>query len=218
MRGIILCLIVSLTCFASYSQSYRLVYDSLAMPELYERVPIIVQQQTANGYTNVPTRKFTLTTGDGRLEHNSFVYSRNHLYKNNGKVQFILRIDGRSIPLALSLPVLKSIRYNVYTDSIKPVLNFYVNVEGVFTNGRILPLDTSLVVMHSDEGEMAGMEWVLPKRIDFDKVVFTAAARYDPSLKVDKTIYIKKFKDIRDKNGYNDGPSGNEHAWPKGRR
>jgi hypothetical protein len=106
----------------------------------------------------------------------------------------------------------------VYTDSIKPVLNFYVNVEGVFTNGRILPLDTGMVIVTSDVGEMNGMEWVVPEKIGFYKVTFTAIAKHNPDLRSEKTIFIKKFKDSRDTNGYNDEPSGNEHAWPKGRR
>jgi hypothetical protein len=106
----------------------------------------------------------------------------------------------------------------VYTDSIKPVLNFYVNIEGVFTNGRILPLDTSMVTISSDVGSMVGMEWVVPKTLNFDKVTFTATAKYNPQLQQTETIYLKKFKDVRDTNGYNDAPSGNEHEWPKGRR
>jgi hypothetical protein len=218
MRCIVLCLFVLLTCFVGYSQSYRLVYDSLALPELYERVPLIVQQQSSGGYTNIPTRRFKLTTTDGHLDHNSFLYNRSHLYKNNGKAHFILHIDGNTIPLTVDLPVLRSIRYNLYTDSIKPVLNFYVNIEGVFTNGRLLPLDTSMVIITSNVGAMKGMEWVVPEKIGFDRVRFTAIAKHNTGLREEKTIYIKKFKDFRDTNGYNDEPSENEHAWPKGRR
>ena len=94
--------------------------------------------------------------------------------------------------------------FNPYTDSIKTVLNYYVNVEGEYSDGTFLPLDTTEIILRSDVGTMAGNEWVIPKKIDFEKVTFTATARANPKLNATKTLWIQKWKDPRDAADYKD--------------
>ncbi len=93
---------------------------------------------------------------------------------------------------------LEKIRFNLYADSIKPILNYYVNVEGVYAGGRILPLDGNDVTITADHGTMAGNEWVAPKHIDFDRVTFRVTAKGKPELQETVTVYIQKYKDPRD--------------------
>jgi hypothetical protein len=91
------------------------------------------------------------------------------------------------------------------------VLNYYVNVEGEYSDGTFLPLDTTEIVLRSDVGTMAGNEWVIPKKIDFEKVTFTATSRANPRLNATKTLWIQKWKDPRDAPDYKDPqrkPSG----------
>lgn len=106
--------------------------------------------------------------------------------------------------LALDEPRLLRLYFHPYTDSIKPVLNYYVNVEGEYAGGRILPLDTSDIILHADAGSMAGNEWILPKKIDFEKVTFTAISRADATLRDTVTLWIQKWKDPRDAADYRD--------------
>lgn len=94
--------------------------------------------------------------------------------------------------------------FHPYTDSIKTVLNYYVNVEGEYSNGRILPLDTSEIMLRADVGMMAGNEWILPKKIDFEKVTFTAVSRADARLRDTVTLWIQKWKDPRDAEDWED--------------
>lgn len=101
-------------------------------------------------------------------------------------------------------PRLRRIYFNPYTDSIKTVLNYYVNVEGEFSDGSYLPLDTADIFLRCDRGTLAGNEWIIPKRIDFDKVTFIAEARTNPQLQDTVTIWIQKWKDPRDAPDYKD--------------
>jgi hypothetical protein len=101
-------------------------------------------------------------------------------------------------------PRLVRVYFNPYTDSIKTVLNYYVNVEGEYSDGTFLPLDTTEIVLRSDVGAMAGNEWVIPKKIDFEKVTFTATARTNPRLYATATLWIQKWKDPRDAADYKD--------------
>lgn len=103
-----------------------------------------------------------------------------------------------ALPALAQQSQLKDIRFNLYADSIKPVLNYYVNVEGVYDNGRILPLDDRDILLEADWGEIKGNEWVIPKTLEKDRVLFTATARENPELRRQITVYIQKRKDPRD--------------------
>jgi hypothetical protein len=70
--------------------------------------------------------------------------------------------------------------------------------------------------MTSDEGTMKGMEWILPKERNFEKVTFTATSRVNPSLRCTVTLYLNKYKDPRDAEGYEEGNRRDE--FTPGRR
>lgn len=95
-------------------------------------------------------------------------------------------------------PQVKRIYFNLYTDSIKTVLNYYVNVEAELSNGNYLPLDTSTIILQSDQGRMSGNEWIPPRSIGFDRVRFTARLKSDPALHEAITVFLKREKDPRD--------------------
>lgn len=99
-------------------------------------------------------------------------------------------------------PQLKSVYFNLYTDSLKPVLNYYVNVEGQTISGNYLPLDTSDVILTANWGEMQGNAWVIPRVLLYDSVTFTAVSRQNPALHDRITIWMQKWKDPRDEPGY----------------
>lgn len=197
MKVLLLYLPVFFLCLVCRAQSYRLVYDE-GMPELYDEVHIILQQKVNGTFRDIMPKRYTLTTTDGKIDHNTFRFIRQRICQNNGIAHFTLKIDGKQIPLEMQLPVLADIRFNLYTDSIKPILNFYVNVEGTFSSGRVLPLDANHISITSDAGSMNGMEWVAPQQRNFEKVTFTATSRCKPALHISKTVYLKKHQDPRD--------------------
>ncbi len=106
----------------------------------------------------------------------------------------------------------KLIYFNLYTDSIKPILNYYVNVEGQTTDGRYLPLDDRQIALTADWGEIRGNEWVIPKAMLHDSVTFTAVLRSNPAMREQITVWIKKWKDPRDAPGYEE--PGSESGLP----
>jgi hypothetical protein len=93
---------------------------------------------------------------------------------------------------------LKRIYFNLYTDSIKTALHYYVNVEGEYTDGRYLPLDTNTVIISADNGMMSGNDWIAPKEIRFEKVTFRVSAKGRPELRDQVTVWLKRSKDPRD--------------------
>jgi hypothetical protein len=95
-------------------------------------------------------------------------------------------------------PQVRRIYFNLYTDSIKTVLNYYVNVEAELSGGRFQPMDTSMIEIHADQGRMSGNEWIAPRNIGFDKVHFTTSLRSDPAIRDEITVYIKRAIDPRD--------------------
>lgn len=114
------------------------------------------------------------------------------------KFILLIAVAIAALPAFAQKPELKDIRFNLYADSIKPVLNYYVNVEGEFSDGRILPLDASDIILKADWGNIQNSEWVIPKILEKDAVTFTATARNNPSLQRQITVYIQKRKDPRD--------------------
>jgi hypothetical protein len=119
----------------------------------------------------------------------------------------------KAFSLALLLPLasqaqaqrnddLKRVYFNLYTDSIKTILNYYVNVEGEYRNGNFLPLDTNSVFITADNGRMAGNEWIAPKDIRFEKVTFHVKAKGRPELHDQITVWLKRAKDPRDDMNY----------------
>jgi hypothetical protein len=113
---------------------------------------------------------------------------------------------------------LKRIYFNMYTDSIKTVLNYYVNVEGEFRNGKYLPLDTNTVIITADNGIMSGNEWIAPKDIRFEKVTFRVVSKGNSKLRDEVTVWLKRAKDPRDEIGTDDMALPYPGSERKGRR
>jgi hypothetical protein len=112
---------------------------------------------------------------------------------------------------------LRRLYFNLYTDSLKPVLNYYVNVEGETADGNYLPLDTTDMVLTASWGQMRGNEWVIPKVLLHDSVTFTATSRRNVNLSDRITIWIQKRKDPRDAPDYLE-PGAEDLGTGRGRR
>ncbi|MBZ0099894.1 MAG: hypothetical protein K8F30_12465 [Taibaiella sp.] len=183
---------VLLYCHTGICQQYRLSYDSRNIPELYDEIELVVQQSTGNGGYKVIKNGYTIQAETGTIVGKVLKFDRAVVQRNAGILNFTLTYNKEVHNLTLTLPVLTKIRFNLYADSIKPVLNYYLNVEGVFSNGKTYPLDASLADITPGRGTMQGMEWIKPAKIDFDKVSFVARYKYDSTITAETTVYIKK--------------------------
>lgn len=99
---------------------------------------------------------------------------------------------------------LKRIYFNLYTDSIKTIMAYYVNVDAEYRNGSFLPMDTSVIRIIADVGTMSGNEWRAPQVINFEKVTFRASVKDNPAIHDEVTVWLKRAKDPRDAPGYDE--------------
>jgi hypothetical protein len=90
---------------------------------------------------------------------------------------------------------LDSIYFNLYTDSLKKGTHNYINVEGKYKNGRILPVDNSEVIFEADSAKFVGNSVWLPMdfKPKFVKVWVTVKAA--PQKKIQISIPIKQKGD-----------------------
>lgn len=183
---------MALNCHA---QEYKLSYDQYSIPELYNSIQVIVEEAGADNKFIPISGKYKLQANDAKFIGSRIEFYREQLHRNNGIINCTLTYKGKTHLLPLALPVLKEIRIKPYADSIKPVMNYYLNVEGIFNNGKIYPLDINHVSITASNGTIQGMEWVKPDKIDFDKVIFTAICTYDATITTGKTVYIKKAEE-----------------------
>lgn len=108
---------------------------------------------------------------------------------------------------------LDSIYFNLYTDSLKKGTYNYINVEGVFSNGKVLPLDSSQLRFISSYGNFKGNTLWLPFDVTEEKISITVIQKNNPSRAIYKTIYIKKYEDaglLKSPEEVNSGPARNK--------
>lgn len=88
-----------------------------------------------------------------------------------------------------------SIYVNLYTDSLKKGTYNYINVDGLLSNGRYLPLDTTDIVFTATAGKFTGNTlWVEPG-FTGEKITISVTLKQKPSLHKQFDMYIKQNPD-----------------------
>lgn len=88
-----------------------------------------------------------------------------------------------------------SIAFHLYTDSLKKGTHNYINVDGLQSNGRWLPLTDKQVDLSSTGGHFSGNDLVFPADFAAEKVTITASLKTNRQIKVTITVWIKKLPD-----------------------
>lgn len=104
---------------------------------------------------------------------------------------FIGFIPGQS----LKAQQVDSIAFHLYTDSLKKGTHNYINVDGLQSNGRWLPLSDKQVDFSSTGGHFSGNDLVLSADFAAEKVTITATLKTNKQIKVSTTVWIKKLPD-----------------------
>ena len=88
-----------------------------------------------------------------------------------------------------------SIYFHLYTDSLKKGQHNYINVDGRLSNGRWVPMTSKDIALSCAEASFEGNELIIP--FDFKKVKVTVKAvlRSNPSMFIEKTIWVKQQPD-----------------------
>ena len=88
-----------------------------------------------------------------------------------------------------------SIYVNLYTDSLKKGTYNYINIDGLLSNGRYLPLDSSYIIFSSSIGRFFGNTLWIDQNSKEEKALIKAVLRSNPAIFKEFTVYIKKKED-----------------------
>ena len=90
---------------------------------------------------------------------------------------------------------IQQIYVNLYTDSLKKGTHNYINVDGEFTNGKFLPLDSSKIQFSCPQAQFYGNSLFIPADFAGDKVLVKVILKEDNSKFKEFEMYIKKMED-----------------------
>lgn len=88
-----------------------------------------------------------------------------------------------------------SIYVNLYTDSLKKGTFNYINIDGLLSNGRYLPLDSSYLIFSASAGKFSGNSLWVDNHFKGEKVNIKVILRENPALFKQFDVYIKKMPD-----------------------
>ncbi len=88
-----------------------------------------------------------------------------------------------------------SIFFHLYTDSLKKGQHNYINVDGKLTNGNWWPLTSKELTLFCGSATFQGNELIIPIDFKEEKVTVKATLKSNPSITIEKTIWIKQAVD-----------------------
>jgi hypothetical protein len=88
-----------------------------------------------------------------------------------------------------------SIYVHLYTDSLKKGTYNYINVDGLLSNGRFLPLDSSHLFFTASAGKFFGNSLQIDRDFTAEKVSIKVVLKSNPALHKEFVVYIKKKPD-----------------------
>ncbi|MBP1650991.1 MAG: hypothetical protein H6Q26_1148 [Bacteroidetes bacterium] len=211
MKSFLTILSTLLTLLATGQQkevkSIKAVYDSSSLPELYNKIPIGLYIAFANGEIrttpgflrgNYNWNRIKVVPNSGTFQNGYLLLDRKSLISRDYTIQ--LTITSADIPQSMTadivLPKLDSIRFHHYADSLKRGFHYYLNVEGIYSSGRIFPLDTSAVSFEVSNGKLLGQDLLINNNeTELQAVNATATYKNDERLKALTTIPVKKLNE-----------------------
>lgn len=84
-----------------------------------------------------------------------------------------------------------SVYVNLYTDSLKKGTYNYINVDGLLSNGKYIPLDTNHVIFRCSHGKFYGNNLWIDRNINTAKVDIQLILKRDNSVIKNLEMYIK---------------------------
>lgn len=88
-----------------------------------------------------------------------------------------------------------SIYINLYTDSLKRGTYNYINVDGLFSNGKYLPLDSSQIIFTASTGKFTGNSLWVDYGFAGEKIAISVVLKQNPSQHKEFDMYIKQKPD-----------------------
>jgi hypothetical protein len=88
-----------------------------------------------------------------------------------------------------------SIAFHLYTDSLKKGVHNYINVDGLYSNGKWLPLSAKEISFNTSVGVFEGSSLLIPANFTGENVVINASLKSNPAIYIKQTVWIKKLPD-----------------------
>ncbi|MEJ7585944.1 MAG: hypothetical protein WKI04_00125 [Ferruginibacter sp.] len=104
---------------------------------------------------------------------------------------FVLAVSVR----AAEAQKIDSIYVNLYTDSLKKGTLNYINIDGLLSNGRYLPLDSSDLAFSASAGKFIGNCLWIDQDFKYEKVTVKVVLKKSPAVFKQFDIYVKKKPD-----------------------
>ncbi|SJZ46851.1 hypothetical protein SAMN04488128_101345 [Chitinophaga eiseniae] len=200
-------LLLSLLTHAQQAKVARINiwYDTTAVAELYDRVPLgleLVYADSSSRQTtgllrgNLRWNKIQVSSSNGSIQNGVLYFNRLQLVKDRYRITITVNREGNT-PLSntLTLPYLVGMRFNHYTDSIKRNIRYYMNVEGKFSSGRVLPLDTVQLRFRTSAGAVIGQDVLVEQNDTAKAVLMEAWYKPNPDLYIRSEVPIKIMPD-----------------------
>ena len=89
----------------------------------------------------------------------------------------------------------ENIYVNLYTDSLKKGTYNYINIDGLLSNGKYLPLDSSHLIFKSTYGKFFGNSLLIDRDCKVEKITIDVTLRKNEALHKEFVMYIKKKED-----------------------
>ncbi len=90
---------------------------------------------------------------------------------------------------------IEQIFVNLYTDSLKKGTYNYINIDGLLSNGKYLPLDSTHLSFSSSYGKFYGNSLYIDKACPLEKISIAVKMKNKPGLHKEFYMYIKKKED-----------------------
>jgi len=209
MKGLLVIFQLLFLSGVAQIKTIKAVYDSTALPELYDRIPLGLKLIYDNGQLrqtegflggNYRWNRVKINTTNGTFQNGYLLLDRSKLPAEQYKVTLSVSAEQVSQTITIVIPHVEKIRFNHYADSLKRDIHFYLNVEGEFSSGKIFPLDTSTVRFEVSKGKMIGQDLLLELNDTTTRVItINAVYKNDPGISAVTNVPVKQLPDDESK-------------------
>lgn len=189
---LLLCFGLSLFSFPAKGQEFWIQWAPHQVPELFSplRFDLLITEKGKS--RSLDPEDYELIPSWGWVRDGYFYFEEKDRALHRGQLTYLLRYRGAAHEGRDSLPYLLDIRLHPYTDSIKPVMDFYLPVEGRYSSGKIYPLDSSRIRLKASWGQIQAMSWAPGPKDSARSVVFEAVYRYDSTIRTTITLPLRR--------------------------
>lgn len=187
---------------AQVGNLFRAGYDTSAVAELFDHVAVgfvFPDGSATQGLLGgrVRWKDLSVVTPQGHTEQGVLFFDREAVWQNHHRVSFTVTYGKKSYQANMPLPYVTALSFRLFTDSLKRDNPFDLNVEGIFSSGKIYPLDTSMVRFSKSGGGTlsGGILTVAAGDTATHRIGVTATLLFDAAIRDSVSVPVKILPD-----------------------